>query len=345
MNSKNFTTSRSVRLKFVGLYLVSITLIAVIFYFLWRPGDKRIFRDPATDPESTIIDRNILIADALLHSRISRLQLLYQQYIKIASDSTSLLNLDSINTVITNAENSLKTTIDSLDFESRRIALKNQNGYTSILSSFRSILQSSRMLHDLQAEMTDSTDSFTTEDQALLGLQQQLIEKELRIADLESQIRQGYPAYTSYSAPSNDQTEEEEYLKSALTAEKMKTEDLTANVNSLKNENEILTTQLNELRKSSSSNDATNSNLKNRNIFLERQVEDLSSALRFAKIDCNLSRADAQQIISSARQRKDLLIEALTALNDLSRSKDVVIQEKAKDKMNQLNRIATTLRD
>ena len=78
---------------------------------------------------------------------------------------------------------------------------------------------------------------------------------------------------------------------------------------------------------------------------LEQKVQDLNADLYFAKVDCNLSRADAQQIISNARQRKELLSESLAMLTSLSASGDAGIQKKAKEKIAHLNHIATALHD
>ena len=78
---------------------------------------------------------------------------------------------------------------------------------------------------------------------------------------------------------------------------------------------------------------------------LQEKIQYLNADLYFAKIDCNLTRADAQQIISNARQRKELLSESLTMLNTLSAYGDASIQKKAKEKILHLNHIATALHD
>jgi len=78
---------------------------------------------------------------------------------------------------------------------------------------------------------------------------------------------------------------------------------------------------------------------------LEQQLSASTAELNFAKIDCNLARADAQQIISNARQRKELLTEALTMLRTMEGNTDATIQKKAKEKILRLNQVAKTLHD
>ncbi|MBC8034858.1 MAG: hypothetical protein H7Y03_11975 [Chitinophagaceae bacterium] len=117
-------------------------------------------------------------------------------------------------------------------------------------------------------------------------------------------------------------------------------------INTLKKENESLTAKINKL--STGNSTITNEMLKNeksRAALLEKRISDLNAELRFAKVDCNLTRADVTQIISNSKQRKELLAEALASLNNLSRSDDAVIAQKAKEKFQRLNNIAKTVRD
>jgi hypothetical protein len=77
----------------------------------------------------------------------------------------------------------------------------------------------------------------------------------------------------------------------------------------------------------------------------ERNATGESEELLFAQADCNMSRADSRQIVYNARQRKDLLMDALTTLNGLARSPHAEIQTKAKAKIAQLRTIASTIHD
>jgi hypothetical protein len=78
---------------------------------------------------------------------------------------------------------------------------------------------------------------------------------------------------------------------------------------------------------------------------VERQSAQLNNDLRLAEVDCNLSRADARQIVYTAKQRKELLTEALRTLNDLANSTDEDVQRKARERLATLRNIASTMHD
>jgi len=82
-----------------------------------------------------------------------------------------------------------------------------------------------------------------------------------------------------------------------------------------------------------------------KNVNLERRSAELADQLLFAEVDCNLSRADARQIVYNDRQRKDLLTDALTTLTSLCKSPDEAIQKKAKEKLALLKNIAAAVHD
>jgi len=67
--------------------------------------------------------------------------------------------------------------------------------------------------------------------------------------------------------------------------------------------------------------------------------------LQLATVDCSLTRADATQSISSAKQRKLLLSEASSILTDLSATGSAEVKRKAQEKIARLNQIAANTRD
>jgi hypothetical protein len=85
--------------------------------------------------------------------------------------------------------------------------------------------------------------------------------------------------------------------------------------------------------------------LMTKNVALEKETLELADQLRFAEVDCNLSRADARQVVYNDRQRQDLLSEALHILNDLSGSSDPGVKRKAKEKLILLKNIADMVHD
>jgi hypothetical protein len=78
---------------------------------------------------------------------------------------------------------------------------------------------------------------------------------------------------------------------------------------------------------------------------LQRQSAQLNDDLRFAGVDCSLSRADAKQIVYNSRQRKELLTDALTTLNELVKSPDAEVVRKARERLITLRSIASTVHD
>lgn len=84
---------------------------------------------------------------------------------------------------------------------------------------------------------------------------------------------------------------------------------------------------------------------KNRNSSPDNKIEELNIELRLAQVDCNLTRADAGQIISKSKQRRQLLSEALCILTNLSAADNAIAQKKIRDKITRLNQVAKNYRD
>ena len=117
-------------------------------------------------------------------------------------------------------------------------------------------------------------------------------------------------------------------------------------VTSLRHNNETLRTRLYpDFTSGSGGPDGGNGADQTRTKALERQSAQLNDDLRFAEVDCNLSRADARQIVYNAKQRKELLTDALSTLNELVKSPDEEVQRKAKERMNLLRNIASSVHD
>jgi hypothetical protein len=74
-------------------------------------------------------------------------------------------------------------------------------------------------------------------------------------------------------------------------------------------------------------------------------VDLLNAELRLAEVNCELSRADARQVVYNSRQRQELLTDALSILTQLEQSPDAEIQKKARQKMVELRSIVSTVHD
>jgi chromosome segregation ATPase len=121
---------------------------------------------------------------------------------------------------------------------------------------------------------------------------------------------------------------------------------LNDQVNNLRHNNETLRTRLYpDFTSGSGGSDGGDGADRTRTRALERQSAQLNDELRFAEVDCNLSRADARQIVYTAKQRKELLTDALKALNELATSPDEDVQRKARQRLLTLRSIASTVHD
>jgi hypothetical protein len=139
-----------------------------------------------------------------------------------------------------------------------------------------------------------------------------------------------------------DKTALQQKLDEAQKDAKIANNQLTA----LHQANENLQSRLKEAdHTTASSSDAQKTALNTKNAALERKSEELADELRFAEVDCNLSRADARQIVYNSRQRNELLTDALTTLTQLAKSPDAEIQKKAREKLATLRSIASSVHD
>ncbi len=84
---------------------------------------------------------------------------------------------------------------------------------------------------------------------------------------------------------------------------------------------------------------------KEKNGTLQSRMQDLQAELLLARVDCNLSRVDATDIISTSKQRKQLLTEASGILTSLANSSSPDLKSKVKQKILKLNQVAANTRE
>jgi chromosome segregation ATPase len=182
-----------------------------------------------------------------------------------------------------------------------------------------------------------------------LELKNKLLDKENRIIDLENELaaaRLKTPVITSPVTSTGDVLQEENNdLKRQLDEALNKTSNLQNQLTALKRENNQLAVQLSQANGTATASASGAEALKNRNTELERRILEQNLALSFMQVDCNLARVDAQQVISNARQRKELLLQTLGILNGLAISPDAAIRKKVKEKTAQLHKLAGAIRD
>lgn len=131
-------------------------------------------------------------------------------------------------------------------------------------------------------------------------------------------------------------------LNTTIAAQERKIASLTATIASLESDLRSSNIALEQARKTTDNNSSA---VRNQTIILEKRINDLNAEIRFAQVDCSIARVDATQIISNARQRKILLADALTTLNNLSATGVATVKRKVSEKIIRLNQVSSTVRD
>jgi hypothetical protein len=352
MQPVKFNERKKRLLTFAGLYTASVILMFFIFSASgvhFSQVNQKV-NTVSNDLRPKTMDDLILRSDSLLHAELIQLLQSDDKYAMIIADPASSLQRSGAVAAIVENENIFKKLLDSLqqlanDYQGTDKAAT----YSTLTSSFKSIFNSRLTIRNIQASMASGETVLPDDHQDMLQLKSQLDKKDSTIARMQEQLRilQNKDFVPAKSAGSDEaQRGEIDLLKTAFNDQQKEYQAVLDKYNRLKNDNSYVVSQLAEYKKETSAQ-ADNANATNENKInqLQQKVLDLNADLYFTKIDCNLSRADAQQIISNARQRKELLTETLVMLNRLSSSADAGIQKKAKEKIILLNHVATTLHD
>ena len=294
---------------------------------------------------SSPINYNVLIANNnVLSNRINLLQQLDQKFADKLSESGDKKMLDSINLQIFVQEEVFRGSIDSIFLNSASQRDTNLNNLSNnMVSSYRSILNNRQAITSLRNAINLNSTSLSPDKKVLLKLQNELQQKNNQLLTLENSIKSMGKEKGSVVQKNDIQEGNSSALKKSITDLENKVYLLTSTNYILKQDNEkFLKAQTNAAKTNSSDNDP---NLKNKAIALQKNVDMLDAELRLARVDCNLSRVDASQIISNSRQRKELLSEASGILTSLSKYDDAEIKKKVHDKITRLNQVAANSRD
>lgn len=347
METQNRLERKKLKYGFALIYIISIVLMALIFTALWNMlGSPAPIasNDKSSAPSE---EYELLKQDELLHDGLKKLQLLDDNYAMLLTDSADRKVLDSLNQLINNSETSFKNTLNSIERQKKTSGvLSNSVRLDSIISSFRLALNNRRSVGYIREALLGENVNVSEDKRELLKLKMELQSKDNRILALEDQIKTPKKDIPDDNISNNlDNQKEIESLQADIRKADEKNSGLLTLNNSLTKDNNRLTSQVNELKSNTAISEGQKKTERSRNDILQNKIDDLDAKLIFAKIDCNLSRADAKQIISNSRQRKDLLQESLNALNNLSHSSNLSVQKKAEEKLNQLKTIVATIRD
>jgi hypothetical protein len=342
-NHFNTTTKRII---FSGILIAMACIELFLFFSIWIKEEPPVLlsKTLSSPPPITLpVNYDVLLrANAILSDRLKTLQQSDQQYADALTEANGQLMLDSINRKIYTQEEIFRGSIDSIFLNTNNLPDSGHNLlFENIINSYKSILENRHSTGRLRNAININKKSFTPDASATLKLTNELEEKNGRIASLESTLKSlnsnnRVAAKTSINAESTAvEKEDEMLLENKLAA-------LTAAHNNLKQDYERVLKQQSEISKTGAANEQV---LKNTASSLQEKVKELNAELSLARVDCNISRADAAQIISNAKQRKQLLSEASGILDNLGRTTDAGIKRKVNEKILRLNQVAANSRD
>ncbi|MEJ7589092.1 MAG: hypothetical protein WKI04_16165 [Ferruginibacter sp.] len=216
--------------------------------------------------------------------------------------------------------------------------------FRNIISSYRSVLQNRQSAGSLRNALSQDDQSLNTDQMATLRMQNELQEKNNRIALLLNEVKEMAASTSKNTIPSADEQAKENIaaLIGSVNEQEGQINALRKANNNLKEEKDRLLKQVSEASKPIT---PAGPSLQNKVAGMQQKIDELNAELRLAQVDCNLLRVDAAKIISNSRQRKELLSEASEILTSLAQSEDAAIRRKAQDKIIRLNKVAENSRD
>ncbi len=336
--------------RFSVYYCLSVAAICVIaFAFADGLGDKQ---QTAAGKGGNGFSSKAFAADSVLHNRLTELENMDNSYaaalIKLKTRE-GMRAADSLRRALPTAEQDFQFALDSVSHLSKtdsNAALRQTVDFFAVAYANRAkrIPFPKAALNQLPAALPPSVmepvDVLIKNNPELKG---EMLKKDIRIADLEAALSQ----MKKFSPAANGKQDDAK----GSTANLQLQEDyqtLQRNYKALAETN----TRLRNAAVSTGNAPATDAPesepvkaARARAVKMEQQLQEMNADLSFSTVDCNLSRADVNQIIYNGKQRKALLQQALDILTSLKKSSDEEIQKRALQKISQLNRIAMTVRD
>lgn len=294
---------------------------------------------------TTAQDNALLVYDEQLHAKLNSLQQLDNQFTDLLISSLPVKNYDSLNKIILQQEEEFRKSIDSINHQGAALNTSDNSLFSKMIASFKSILESRKSVGSLRNAVSIGQSSFTPDEKALFKLQEELMTKTNRVITLENSLSELEKKTTNIPSQvtNNQKSKFADSIKfvANINVLESKIATLNANINELKQYNDRLLKQQSE----GADNAITNEALVREKTILQQRLDFLNAELQMARVDCNLSRADATQIISTAKQRKLLLNEASSILTNLSATGNAEVKRKAQEKIARLNQVAANSRD
>ncbi len=278
-----------------------------------------------------------------LQSRFGRLLQANEKYAAVLSnknlDSSGLQILDSLNVLIAHSEVNFLTYLDSLEKKNTGYDKNTFNLLTRIIDGYRDAVYQSTALDTTRNLFNIGNTNFSFDQNMLSNMQDELRTREIEIINLNNllyankiSIPNKFPL--DYKSMIKQQ---DSVLNNVLVSERRRNENLKDYNNKLKSDNENLNAALQTLHNSNTQSGVMDA------VIVSKQ--ELNEQVNLAKADCYMTRADARQIISNAKQREELLENALQILNTLSQSGNTSIRQQAQTKLKTLKTIAANNHD
>lgn len=349
MDPKQNNDDNQSKTGFTGYVIAGISALLLMIAAFWGFNSSGGIKSAGSQIEARMAEEKRVVTNELkLHWLFSKLQQLDNQYGSLVMSNATSTQTRDLSSRILATEALLNRTIDSIEKEA-----DNYNGWANVVmidsinSTFRKALDNRKYLSSYRSFMSGKHVNINSSEKEFMDLKNELIAQNNLIASLENKLRR------KTAETGNGQLlqsgKQEKLSKNSQDAEIAQMEEQAShllNINTnLKKENESLSAQLNRMRQSGSSDDAVRVAARTRMSKMEEEIGDLQAELNFARVDCSLSRADAKKIISNSRQRKELLADALKTLQNLAGSENTGVKLKARDKIKELNQIASTVRD
>ncbi len=337
LDPERLEEKKKLKSRFAILYVGSIILL-ILLAILWfhnSPKSETLTNRASREDAEMFA---LLSQDQLLHQSLKNLDQLDISYAKLAATGADSITLSNLDNLINTSEKAFSDLIDSMS--NKKSFFKDQvnaERSDSILYAFISALNYRKSNSALRAAFPGNNKNLQGDTLKILQLQADVQNKTDTIDYLMSQL--------------NFKNHLNSFLPGELSMEpKMKPGSLPAIVKRQRDSIQILLSVYKSLIKDNTNmasqlkmktNDADPDKINS----LNNKIDDLYAELTLQKVDCNLSRVSGKDIISNARQRKDLLQESLNSLRNLAGATNPVIQRKVKDKMLQLQNIAATARN
>jgi len=328
------------------LVLFSIALVAVMALVFLLASSLKDGADTNAVASAQIAavstEADMLInTNANLQQQLAALQQLDGQFATSITDTAFAIKADSLNKLILAEESRFKNAVEAAGEMGGNLPGGNSKAnFDKMVAAYLLLLESRQSSGMLRNVATLNSSSLAPDEKQLLHLQNDLVEKSNRITSLEMtlmQMKNAKPVMLTENSNSNNAE-----LLHQITALETKVDALNTLNSGLKQDNDRLQLMQNNMSKTATSAEQQS---KEKNTSLQQRIDDLNAEILLVKVDCNLNRVDATQIISNAKQRRQLLNEASDMLTNLSVSGNAAINRKVKEKINRLNQVAGNYRE